>query len=188
MTEIFEAGLDQQRALFNGRRFLATPLSGLIIWFAIGLSALFLPEKQMVWILFIGTGSIIYLALFISRFTGENFIDKTKPKNTFDALFMYLVAMALLVYAIAIPFFLIDYTSLPLTIGILTGLMWLPFSWIIQHWIGILHALCRTISVTTAWYLFPDMRFVVIPFIIVVIYLITIYILEKRWREISGKN
>jgi len=72
----------------------------------------------------------------ISRFTGENFLDKNKPKNVFDSLFFYCVAMALLVYAIAIPFFRVDYTSLPLTVGILAGLMWVPLSWIIQHWSG----------------------------------------------------
>jgi hypothetical protein len=52
--------------------------------------------------------------------------------------------MALLVYAIAIPFFLIERTSLPLTVGILTGLMWLPFSGMIQHWVGLFHGIART--------------------------------------------
>jgi hypothetical protein len=36
--------------------------------------------------------------------------------------------------------------------------------------------------VTVAWFAFPDQRFVVIPAIIVVIYLITIYVLAKRPR------
>ena len=75
--------------------------------------------------------------MLLSRFTGENFLDKSRPKNAFDSLFMLTVKMSLLVYAIAIPFFLRDYTSLPLSVGILTGLMWLPISWIIRHWIGI---------------------------------------------------
>jgi len=65
-----------------------------------------------------GTGFIAYLGLMLSRFTGENFLDKSKPKNVFDSLFFHCVAMVLLVYAIAIPFFLGDYTSLPLTVGI----------------------------------------------------------------------
>src|SRR5439155_14648397 len=64
----------------------------------------------------------------LSRFTGENFLDKNKPKNVFDSLFFHCIAMALLVYAIAIPFFRVDYTSLPLTVGILAGLMWVPLS------------------------------------------------------------
>jgi len=94
--------------------------------------------------------------------------------------------MCLLVYAIAIPFFLKDYTSLPLTVGILSGLMWVPLSWIVQHWIGLFHGITRTLLVVAAWYLFPHARFVAIPAVIVGIYLITIFVLERRWREING--
>jgi hypothetical protein len=89
-----------------------------------------------------------------------------------------------LVYAIAIPFFHADCTSLPLTVGILSGLMWLPFSWIIGHWIGSFHALARTGLVTAAWYLFPTLRYVVVPTVIVMIYAVTIIVLEARWRRI----
>jgi hypothetical protein len=172
--------LEQQRTQFANRKFLATPLSGLIAWLLVGVSGLFLPDRITVWVLFIATGSIVYLALFVSKFTGENFLDKTKPKNVFDGLFLYTVAQAVLVYAIAIPFFLKDYTSLPLTVGVLTGTMWLPFSWIIKHWIGIFHALSRTVLIVLFWYLFPEQRFVVIPFTIVFIYIITIFILNNR--------
>lgn len=103
--------------------------------------------KATVWVLFIATGSIVYLGLFISKFTGENFLDKKKPKNVFDKLFFFTVGQAILVYSIAIPFFMMDYSSLPLTIGILTELVWLPFSWIINHWVGIFHSVTRTLVV-----------------------------------------
>tara|TARA_R110000765_G_scaffold222003_1_gene326093 strand:+ start:18488 stop:19033 length:546 start_codon:yes stop_codon:yes gene_type:complete len=172
--------LEQQRIEFANRKFLATPVSGLLAWFLLGASGLFLPDVITVWVLFIATGSIVYLALFISKFTGENFLDKTKPKNAYDGLFLYTVAQAVLVYAIAIPFFLTDYTSLPLTVGVLTGTMWLPFSWIIKHWVGIFHALSRTVLIVLFWYLFPEQRFVIIPFTIVVIYIITMFVLNKR--------
>ena len=174
--------LDEQRVEFARRRGLAMPLAGLSMWALIGIAGAFLPPKLAVWSLFIGTGFIAYLGMILSRLTGENFLDKNKPKNVFDSLFFHCVAMALLVYAIAIPFFRIDYTSLPLTVGILAGLMWLPLSWIIQHWIGIFHAVTRTVLVTAAWYLAPHHRFVVIPAVIVGVYGVTIVILEQRWR------
>jgi hypothetical protein len=69
------------------------------------------------------SGFIAYFGVVLSRFTGENFMDKNKPKNAFDNLFFHCIAMALLVYAIAIPFYRMDYTSLPLTVGILAGLI-----------------------------------------------------------------
>jgi len=176
--------LTDERIAFSNRRFLATPLTGMLVWLAIGISGLFFPLQVAVWTLFIGTGSIAYISIIVSKFTGENFTDKSKPKNSFDTLFFYSVGMCFLVYAIAIPFFRVDLTSLPLTVGILTGLMWLPFSWIFNHWIGLFHTITRTLTVVAAWYVFPEYRFSAIPFLIVMIYLVTIIVLEKRWRSI----
>ena len=172
--------LEEQRTEYINRTFMATPLSGLIIWTIIGFSGLFFSERISVWTLFIGTGSIVYLGLFLSKFTGEHFLDKNKPKNEFDSLFLITVGQAALVYSIAIPFFLIDYTSLPMTVGILTGLMWLPFSWVIKHWVGFFHTISRTIITVLLWYLFPENRFVFIPFAIVLIYVATLFILQSR--------
>jgi hypothetical protein len=177
-----DRSLDEQRAEFARRRGLAMPLAGLIAWTMIGVAGAFLPPILAVWSLFIGAGFIVYLGIMLSRFTGEDFLDKKRPANVFDSLFFHCVAMALLVYAIAIPFFRVDYTSLPLTVGILSGLMWIPFSWIVQHWVGIFHTATRTVLVTAAWYLAPHGRFVVIPAVIVGVYVVTIAILERRWR------
>ncbi len=175
--------LDQQRELYKSRRFLAMPLAGTIMWALVGVSSLLLAPIYTVWTLFIATGCIAYLGIFLSRFTGENFLDKSRPKNTFDSLFFHSVFMSLLVYAIAIPFFRVDYTSLPLTVGILAGLMWLPLSWIIEHWIGIFHAVTRTILIVVVWYLFPQQRFLSVSVVIVLIYVITIVVLEQRWKK-----
>lgn len=177
-----EKTLEEYRAAFSCRRFLATPLSGLICWAIIGTGSLFLNPFYSVILVFAATGSIVYLAMGISKLTGETFFHK--DKNPFDRLFFGGLLMALLVYAIAIPFFLVDHRSITLTLGILTGLMWIPFSWIIQHWIGYFHTLARTLSILIAWYLFPEHHFQVIPAIIVTIYLITIYVMEKRWKTI----
>jgi hypothetical protein len=180
-----DRSLEEQREEFANRRFLAMPVAGIIAWFITGLSGIFLSEALTVWVLFISTGSIVYMGIFISKFTGENFLDKKKPKNEFDSLFMHTVVMAVLVYSIAIPFFLVDYESLPLTVGILTGLMWVPFSWIVKHWVGIFHTLSRLILVVSVWYLLPEARFTAIPVAIILVYFATIYVLENRWRSLK---
>ena len=179
MTEI-KRTLEEQRLEFANRKFLATPLAGLIVWTIIGLTGIFFSDFVAVWSIFIGTGSIVYLGLFLSKFTGENFLDKSKPKNEFDTLFLFTVGQAILTYSIAIPFFLIDFSSLPMSVGILTGLMWLPFSWIVKHWVGIFHTLTRIILVLILWYLLPEYRFIVIPFGIVLVYMVTLIILRGR--------
>lgn len=71
---------EDQRIEFSNRKFQATPYTGIIVWLLIGIAGLILPVKLAVWVLFIGTGSIVYLAMFISKFTGENFLDKQNPK------------------------------------------------------------------------------------------------------------
>jgi len=179
MTQLFRT-LEQQKQEFKSGKLLATPIAGLVAWFIVGIGGVFLSNTGKVWILFIATGSIVYLGMFVSKFTGENFLDKTKPKNTFDKLFFFTAGQAILVYSIAIPFFLVDYSSLPLTVGILSGLMWLPLTWIIDHWVGAFHAIARTVIVLFLWYLFPQHRFVAIPFAIVIMYIVTIVILMNR--------
>lgn len=180
--------LDDQRQEFARRRFLAMPLAGVVGWTIAGIAGLTLSPLLAVWALFIATGAIAYLGILISRYTGENFSDQSRPRNAFDALFFHTVGMSLLVYAIAIPFFLEDYTSLPMTIGILSGLMWVPLSWTIRHWVGIFHGVVRTAVILIAWYALPAHRFVAIPAVIIAVYLATIVILERRWRSTGPAN
>lgn len=177
--------LEEQRIEFSHRRLIATPIAGAIAWSIVGISSFFLKPYNASIVLFIATGMIVYLAMFVSKLTGENFLAKDRPKNTFDILFFVSIGMSVLIYAIAIPFFLIDYTSLPLTVGILTGTMWLPISWIIKHWIGLAHGIARTVAVLVVWYAFPDHRFLAVPLVIVVLYAFAITVLELRWRSVN---
>lgn len=172
--------LEDQRRDFSKSRFLAMPIAGTIAWAIVGIVSPFVSPGLAAWVLFIATGMIFLMGLLVARLIGEDLIGD--GKNEFDRLFFITIQMSWLVFAIAIPFFLVEPTSLPLSVGILAGLMWLPFSWIIQHWIGTFHAFARTILVTIAWFLFPDQRYVVIPAIIVLVYLITIYFLMTRPR------
>lgn len=174
--------LDEQRLEFASGRFLSMPIAGAIAWFAIGVAGAFLPVAMAAWALFIGTGTIFCLGLLVARVLGEDLLGKKRPDNAFDQLFLLNVLMAWLVFAIAIPFFMIVPTSLPLTVGILAGLMWIPFSWMIQHWVGLFHGIARTILVLVTWILFPGHRFVVVPMVIVAVYVITICVLARRPR------
>lgn len=177
------ASLDQYRDEFIQRRFLTVPLAGALCWACAGVINVFVPPFIAVWVLFIATGSIIYVAMLLGRLTGEPL--KPGLRNPFDGLFLHCVVMALMVYSIAIPFFLQDHRSLPLTVGILTGIMWVPFSWIIGHWVGVFHALSRSLIILIVWYLAPEKSFVLVPAAVVIIYAVTIAILEHRWRQLQ---
>ena len=180
--------LTAHREAFARRRFLAMPLAGALAWTVVGIGGATLSIAGAVWVLFIATGAIAYLGIGLSRFTGEHFMDRSRPRNPFDALFFSTVAMALLVYAIAIPFFMVEPTSLPLSVGILTGLMWLPTTWLMRHWVGAFHAIARTVLVLAAWLAWPEARFVAVPAVIVAIYAVTIVVLERRWRRMGEES
>jgi hypothetical protein len=181
-----EMTLEQQREEYSKSRFLAMPLAGMIMWLLVAIASQFIDEGMMVLTTYMLIGSIFYLGVFISKFTGEDFFRKGKPKNAFDGLFLVAIGMAMLVFAIAIPFAIEMPESLPLSLGIMTGLMWLPHSWIIQHWVGYFHAICRTVLILIAWYLFPEQVFFIIPLIIVCIYAISIAVFEMRWRHLNN--
>jgi len=171
--------LTELRAEFGRSRFLEMPIAGTIAWSAAGVFGAILPEGSASIALFACMGSIFPLGLLIARFTGEDLLG-AKSQNDLDRLFGLNILMANLVWGIAIPFWLIVPSSLPLSAGILAGLMWVPFSWMLQHWIGLFHAVTRTILVVCAWFLFPAHRFVLIPVVIVVVYLISIRVLATR--------
>jgi hypothetical protein len=180
--------LDEQHQAFLKSRFIAMPIAGTIAWAGIGIAGAVLPLRPAAWAVFIGTGMIFYLGVFIARFTGEDLLAKRSESPFFDRVFLAAAAGAVVVYAIAIPFFLIEPTSLPLSVGILTGLMWMPLSALIQHWVGYFHTIARTVGIVAVWYLFPDMRFVAIPAVIVAVYLVSIFVLEKRYLDANAGN
>jgi hypothetical protein len=130
---------------------------------------------------------IFGLAVLIGPLVGDPVIQKDRPNTEMDRLFFHAIAMANLAWAIAIPFFLVEPTSLPLTVGILAGMMWLPLSWIIEHWVGVFHAVTRTVLIVAAWYLFPGERFVAIPAVIVAIYLVSIAVLVQRRTALKAQ-
>lgn len=177
--------LEAQWHQFARNRFLAMPLAGTLAWAVVGIAGLMLPTGAAALVLFGATGSIFYLGLGVAKLTGEDLLGRTRQGNFYDRIFLLTVIMACLVYAVAIPFFLIEPTSLPLTVGILTGLMWVPFSGLLRHWIGLFHGVTRTVLIVAAWYVWPEHRFVSIPLVIIAIYAVTIIVLERRFRALA---
>jgi hypothetical protein len=178
--------LEEHRAEFCRHRFLATPRSGAIAWTIVGIGSLWLNPIQASWLLFVAVGSIVYLAMAIGKLTGENLTGGFG--NPFDRLFFVGAFQAWLTLAIVIPFFMTDYRSLTLGMGIMTSLMWLPFSWIIQSPVGYLHCVIRIALIVPVWYLLPEYHFQAVPAVVVATYLVTIAVLEKRWKRLQASQ
>jgi len=182
----FQRSLDAQFEAFRRNRFIAMPIAGAIMWSLIGLVGAFSTTFYAVWALYIGTGMIFFVGQGVARFTGEDLLGDAGESRFVDQQFLLSVGMALLVFAIAIPFAQVDITSLPLSLGILSGLMWVPFSGLIQHWVGLFHGVTRTALILAVWYLFPEHRFVAVPVVIVAVYLVSIVVLERRAHRLGA--
>jgi len=175
--------LDQQLIEFRSKRYLAMPLSGAIIWALIGILSFVLTPYQQVMATFIGTGSIIYLAMAISRLTGENIsFQKNAERNWFDTIFLAAVGMSFLVFAISIPLFMENYQALPFALAVQTGLMWLVFGVVAKAPVAYVHTIVRTVACVAAYLMVPEQSFWLQPLIVVVCYGFTIPVLELRYR------
>lgn len=172
-----EKTLSELRAEFGRSRFMAMPISGTIAWTVAGILGAILPSRTASFALFFCTGMIFPMGIVIGKLIGEDVLQKG---NELDRLFGLSILMASLNWAIVVPFWMVDHTSLPLGVGVLAGLMWIPFSWMLQHWVGMFHAITRTVLIAAAWFAFPRHRFTVIPAIIVVIYVVSIAVLARR--------
>ena len=174
--------LEQYRDEYKQKKMLAMPIAGCAVWFIIGILGMLVETQYLGLITFIGSGMIFYIGIGVSQITNEKLLVKKSERNPFDNLFLSTVIMALMGYGLVIPMAQLDHTTIPLSVGIISGLMWLPLSWTLQHPVGVIHTVTRTVSLVILWYLFPDDRFVVLPFAIVFIYLFSIYQLYTRWQ------
>jgi formate hydrogenlyase transcriptional activator len=68
---VYETWLRPRSPQRSGRRGIAMPLAGMVAWGVVGVAGAFLPPGPEVWVLFGSTGSILFLGLFFSRFTGR---------------------------------------------------------------------------------------------------------------------
>ena len=187
-TVAAERTLSELRAEFGRTRLLSMPIAGAIAWSAAAVfGALLTDVEAQSYALFLCMPAVFPIAMLVSRITGEGTFD-SQHQNELDQLFMLGLLMASLVWGIAIPFWLIEPTSLPLSGGILAGLMWVPLSWMLQHWVGIFHAAARTVLVVASWYAFPEQRFVVVPVVVVMVYIVSIAALATRPLPATAGN
>jgi len=153
------------------------PVAGAICWACAAILGLFLPADRAAVTLLVCCALITPFSLFIAGLFHEKLVGRA---NELGRLMGRSMLMTNLFWAVAVPFWFADPSSLPLTAGILMGLQWIVLGWIIQHWIGLVHAVLRTALVVTAWCLFPQHRFLVVPAVIVAMYVFSICVLASR--------
>jgi len=171
--------LDKLRHEFElqTNRSLSMPIAGAIIWAFVGLMSLKFDDSIAVFILVFATGAIFPIGLVIAKIRGEMLISSQNPLAKLMGLS---VLMVNLLWGVHIPLIIMAPEFVPLSLGIGLGLHWIVYSWVIQHPLGITHAIVRTILIVIAWHLFPKMHISAVSAVIVFTYSVTIYQMVHR--------
>lgn len=173
------SSIEQMRADFERRsqRSISMPLAGMLVWLFIAVFGFFLESKLAIYVLLFSSGAIFPLALLIAKFRQEDLMSRTNPLS---ALMGYCVLMVNLLWAVHIPLLFNEPKLLPLSLAIALGLHWVVYSWIVQHPLGIIHAVLRTLMALSAFFLFPENSLSAIALAVVFAYMISLWMMLRR--------
>ena len=171
--------LERTREDFERRsnRSLSMPIAGAIVWSAVGLLGLLLPQRVAIYALLFGTGAIFPLAMAIAALRGEQLLSNSNPLAKLMGACVFMVNLLWLLHLTLLfraPVFV------PLSVGIGLGLHWVVYSWITRHPVGYIHAVMRTLALVAAWWLFPDMVVTACAAAVVLAYAYAIYTMATR--------
>ncbi len=153
------------------------PIAGAIVWFIVALLSTQFSERTGTMILLFGSGAIFPIGLLVSQIRKQDLVSSSNPFAKWMGLS---VLMVNLLWAIHIPLFLYAPEFVPMSIGIGLGIHWIVYSWIVQHPIGTIHAITRTILIIIMWFAFPEQRLLAIGLVIVFVYSVSIWQMSKR--------
>ena len=171
--------LDELRVDFErtSNRSMSMPIAGAIAWSVVAILSVMLEFQFALVATFICTGMIFPVAIGIGKIRGEEVLSNKNPMAKLMGMCAFMVN---LLWAVHIPLFLYAPQFVPLSLGISIGLHWIVYSWIIQHPLGIIHAVLRTILIVLAWFVFAEHRLTSISLVIVFVYLLTLYQMNNR--------
>lgn len=171
--------LDQLRQDFDARSkgSLSLPMAGAIVWAVIAVLGLVLPPGAALIALVAATGAIFPVALALARLRGEELLGNTNP---LARLMAAAVLMVNLLWALHVPLLLSAPHFVPLSIGVGLGLHWVVYGWIVNHPLGVQHAIGRTAGLVTVWFVFPDHRVTACAVVVVAAYLVSLAQMRSR--------
>ena len=158
-------------------RSISMPLAGAIIWLCVGIVSLNLEFKISVYILLFSTGAIFPLAIVIARLRKEALISSVNPLSNLMGLS---VLMVNLLWGIHFPLVFRAPEFVPLSLAIGLGIHWIIYSWVINHNLGIIHAVLRTFLVVIAWFAFPEVRIFAVSIAVVLTYSFSLFQMFTR--------
>lgn len=161
----------------TSNRAVSMPIAGAVVWAFIAFISTQFDTITSTYILIFATGAIFPIGLLVAKLRNE---DLVSSKNPLAKLMGICVLMVNLLWGLHIPLLLNAPEFIPLSLGIGLGLHWVVYSWIIQHPLGLIHAISRAVLLCAVWFLFPEKQLLIMSCVIVGLYIITIYQMLTR--------
>lgn len=132
------------------------PLAGLMVWSAIGVAAVFVPQAVVGWMAIYAMAAILPLAFTIEKLRGRNpFVKDDNPVSTL--FFHSIIGIGLLFpLVIAAAKAAGDPAIMVLGVAILAGVIWIPYGWGADDPVGLRHAIGRAVGCYLAFWFAPD--------------------------------
>lgn len=171
---------EQYRERFLATSTISMPLAGLIVWSAMGVAALFVPEAVVGWMAVYVMAAILPLAFAIDKLRGRN--PFVKDDNPISALFFHSIIGIGLMFPLVIG--AADLAGEPdimvLGVAILAGIIWIPYGWGANDPVGLRHAIARSLGCYLAFWFAPDgVRATAICAVVALAYLYSLAAMRK---------
>lgn len=163
------------------------PLAGATYWLVIATLGLFVSRENWSLIAAVLTGAIFPIALAYAELSGNRFMQVDMP----DKVIMIVALLAMLLFWPAAVVAMWNFNDMfPLILAIGMSTHWPIVGWAYGRLTPfVAHVAIRTVAVVLVWFLLPEGRFTVLPFMVFAVYLLTtiwLYIDSVRFSKAKG--
>lgn len=159
-------------------------IAGVIFWLMMGVGGLFVPQQIMVWVYLFGIGLVLPLGILVSKVIHVNFLATHNPLSTIGGLvggIQIFFAPIIILVAYQQP----DW--IPFIVGVLTGAHFLPYVAIYQSKAYIFQTVATVVAASLIGFNWMDQAYLLIPFLLVIVYSITLFWLMKEAKVVKEK-
>ncbi|MBP1930101.1 DUF7010 family protein [Ammoniphilus resinae] len=159
-------------------------LAGALYWLVMGVLGFYLEGKTLALWYLLGTSSIFPLGILISRLCKVNFLSKN-PLGTLGGIIGGIQAFYLPLW---IVIYMEHYEWIPMAIGLLGASHFLPYIWIYESKTYLFFSITMALISVVLGYVFIETAFLLLPFSMTLVYLITAGSLKRETRNLFSKN
>ncbi|WP_025027935.1 DUF7010 family protein [Caldalkalibacillus mannanilyticus] len=166
-------GIDEAKRsiAIAAKRGIPMILSGSIFWLLVGVLSLFTSHNVLSLVYLFGIGLVFPIGILLSKILKIDLFSSGNPLGTLGGI---VGGVQLFFVPIVIMVYLHQPAWIPFVIGVLTGAHFLPYAWIYNSKTYIFLAVGTTGVASFTGFFLLDSSYTVIPFGIVIIYLLTI--------------